>query len=375
MMFESFSIETLHFFWYLIISIFGSLMVFLMFVQGGQTLIFTIGKTEQEQQLLFSALDRKGGFTLAGLIIFAGTFFAAFPAFGLTSFMGAYRVWAIILGSFVIQAAACTFRSKTNKFPGHKIYEGALFINGFVGTALTGLVIATFFTGSAFSVIKSGPAGIPGDVTAIWEHPGHGLEAIMNWRNQALGLAFFFLTRVLGTLFFMTINGEEQMMIRSKRQLLINTIPFFLFFFVFVGSILTKPGFAIRPQDGFIYGAPFKYFYNLVEMPLVMMIFVAGVVFILLGVALPLVDYVKNGKTGIWYAGSGTMLTVFALFCLAGLNNTAYYPSIFDLQNSLTIHNSSASLNTLRVMSFIFVGIMSVIAYGWYRRRKKIFTK
>ena len=197
-MLESLPIETLQSYWWIILSVIGGLLVFMMFVQGGQTLIFTLGKTETERKLLFKALGRSGFVTFASLVIFGGVSFAAFPLFGITSFAGAWRVWALILASFFIQAVACEFRNSPNTFAGQKMHELILIVNGFVGAFLIGLVIATFFTGSAFSVSKSVSAGIPVQVTVNWEHPAHGLGAIMIWRNMALGLAFFLLTRVVG---------------------------------------------------------------------------------------------------------------------------------------------------------------------------------
>ena len=360
------SIESLQAYWWIIISLLGSLLVFLMFVQGGQTLIYTIGKTEPERKMLVNALGRKWEFTFTTLVTFGGAFFASFPLFYSTSFGGAYWVWMAILFPFIIQAVAYEFRSKPNNFLGHKTYEWFLIINGLLGTVLIGVAVATFFTGSAFLVNKSAITNLADPAISRWMHPAHGLEAVLNWRNVALGLAVFFLARILGILYFINTIDDEHIINRSKKQLMINTIPFLVFFLAFVYALLTMPGYAIRPQDGFIYGESSKYFHNLTQMPLVMMMFFAGVVFVLLGVALPLLDIVKNGSSGIWYAGSGTILTVFALFCLAGFNNTAYYPSTFDLQSSLTINNSSSSHYTLTAMSYVSLLVPFVIAYIWY---------
>ena len=360
------SIESLQAYWWIIISLLGSLLVFLMFVQGGQTLIYTIGKTEPERKMLVNALGRKWEFTFTTLVTFGGAFFASFPLFYSTSFGGAYWVWMAILFPFIIQAVAYEFRSKPNNFLGHKTYEWFLIINGLLGTVLIGVAVATFFTGSAFLVNKSAITNLTDPAISRWMHPAHGLEAVLNWRNVALGLAVFFLARILGILYFINTIDDEHIINRSKKQLMINTIPFLVFFLAFVYALLTMPGYAIRPQDGFIYGESSKYFHNLTQMPLVMMMFFAGVVFVLLGVALPLLDIVKNGSSGIWYAGSGTILTVFALFCLAGFNNTAYYPSTFDLQSSLTINNSSSSHYTLTAMSYVSLLVPFVIAYIWY---------
>lgn len=370
------SIETLQSYWWIIISILGSLLVFLMFVQGGQTLIYTIGKTEPERKMMVNSLGRKWEFTFTTLVTFGGAFFASFPLFYSTSFGGAYWVWMAILFPFIIQAVAYEFRSKPNNFLGHKTYEWFLIINGLLGTVLIGTAVATFFTGSAFSVDKASLTNLLDPAISRWKNPAHGLEAVLNWRNVALGLAVFFLARILGILYFMNTIDNEQILTRSKKQLIINTIPFLVFFLAFIGALLTMPGFAVRPQDGFVSLEPFKYFHNLLQMPLVMIMFVGGVVFVLLGVALPVISFEKHASSGIWFAGPGTVLTVFALFCLAGFNNTSFYPSNFDLQSSLTIHNSSSSFYTLTVMSYVSLLVPFVFAYIWYTwksiNRKKI---
>ncbi len=365
-MFETMSIETLQAYWWIIISILGSLLIFLMFVQGGQTLIYTIGKTEPERKMLVNALGRKWEFTFTTLVTFGGAFFASFPLFYSTSFGGAYWVWMAILFPFIIQAVAYEFRSKPNNLLGHKTYEWFLIINGLLGTVLIGTAVATFFTGSAFLVNKSALTNLPDPAISRWQHPAHGLEAVLDWRNVALGLAVFFLTRVLGTLYFMNTIDDENILARSKKQLLVNGIPFLVFFLAFCGALFTMPGYAIRPQNGFVLGESYKYFHNLIHMPIVLMFFSSGVVFVLLGVALPLVDSSKYAASGIWYAGAGTILTVFAIFCLAGFNNTAYYPSSFDIQCSLTIHNSSSSHYTLAAMSYVSLLVPFVVAYIWY---------
>ncbi len=365
-MFETMPIETLQSYCWIIISILGSLLVFLMFVQGGQTLIYTIGKTEPERKMLVNTLGRKWEFTFTTLVTFGGAFFASFPLFYSTSFGGAYWVWMAILFPFIIQAVAYEFRSKPNNLLGHKTYEWFLIINGLLGTLLLGTAVATFFTGSSFLVNRSALTNLADPAISRWMDPAHGLEALLNWRNVALGLAVFFLSRVLGTLYFMNTIDHEEIMARCRKQLLINIVPFLVCFLAFLYAILIRPGFAVRPVEGIIYGEMNKYYHNLVQMPLVLMIFASGVVFVLLGVALPLVDMQKNGSSGFWYAGTGTFLTVFALFCMAGFNDTAYYPSVYDIQSSLTIHNSSSSRYTLTIMSYVSLLVPFVAAYVWY---------
>ena len=365
-MFETMSIDTLQSYWWIIISILGSILVFLMFVQGGQTLIYTIGKTEPERKMLVNSLGRKWEFTFTTLVTFGGAFFAAFPLFYSTSFGGAYWVWMAILFPFIIQAVAYEFRSKPNNLLGHKTYEWFLIINGLLGTLLIGTAVATFFTGSAFSVNKLALTNLLDPAISRWQNPAHGLEAVLNWRNVALGLSVFFLTRVLGILYFMNTIDNDNILTRSKKQLLFNAIPFLVFFLAFTGAIMLMPGFAVQPGDGTIFLEPFKYFHNLLQMPLVLAMFLSGVVLVLAGIILPLLCNKKKGSSAIWYAGSGTFLTVFALFCLAGFNHTAYYPSTFDLQSSLTIRNSSSSHYTLTAMSYVSLLVPFVIAYIWY---------
>jgi cytochrome d ubiquinol oxidase subunit II len=229
-----------------------------------------------------------------------------------------------------------------------------------------GLPLPHFNTGNAFSVNKSAITNLADPVISRWQHPWHGLEALLNWRNIALGLAVFFLSRVLGILYFMNTIDDEQILLRSKKQLPLNAIPFLVCFLAFAFAIFTMPGFAVRPYDGTIMGESYKYFHNLIQMPIVMLMLAAGVVFVLLGVALPLLSFEKSAASGIWYAGPGTILTVFALFCLVGFNNTAYYPSVYDMQSSLTIHNSSSSYYSLTAMSYVSLLVPFVVAYIWY---------
>ena len=359
------SIENLQIYWWIIISLLGSILVFLMFVQGGQTLIYTIGKSEIEQKMIVNSLGRKWEFTFTTLVTFGGAFFASFPLFYSTSFGGAYWVWMAILFAFIIQAVAYEFRSKPNNFLGHKTYEWFLIINGFLGTILIGIAVATFFTGSQFSISKASLSNIADPTISRWQGAAHGLEAVLDWRNVALGLAVFFLARVLGLLYFMNTIDDEKILTRSKKHLLINAVPFLLFFVAFTWALLLMPGYSVHPSGRILYH-PLKYYRNFIEMPFVMFIFTAGVVSVLLGIILPLIAFTKNGTKGIWYAGTGTFLTVFALFLISGLNNTAYYPSTFDLNSSLTIHNSSSSHYTLTAMSYASLMVPFVAAYIWF---------
>ncbi|MHC1702925.1 MAG: cytochrome d ubiquinol oxidase subunit II [Tenuifilaceae bacterium] len=350
-------------YWWLIISLLGSLLVFLLFVQGGQTLIYTLGKTETERTILVNALGRKWEFTFTTLVTFGGAFFASFPLFYSTSFGGAYWVWMAILFCFIVQAVSYEFRTKPNNFLGQRTFEVFLYINGLLGTILLGTAVATFFTGSMFSVDKMNLTNLANPVISSWQTPWHGLEAAFNFHNLSLGLAVFFLARILAILYFMNNVSNSNIFTRSKNHLLYNTIPFLVFFLTFVIWLLLRDGFAVNPENGQVTMESYKYLHNLLEMPVVLILFLVGVVLVLLGIAKSLItDYTK----GIWFSGIGTVLAVLSLFLIAGYNNTAYYPSTYNLQHSLTIFNSSSSKFTLTIMSYVSLLIPFVLAYIWY---------
>ncbi|QKG80966.1 cytochrome d ubiquinol oxidase subunit II [Tenuifilum thalassicum] len=350
-------------YWWFIISLLGALLVFLLFVQGGQTLIYTLGKTEMERTMLINALGRKWEFTFTTLVTFGGAFFASFPLFYSTSFGGAYWVWMAILFCFVIQAVSYEYRSKPNNFLGPKTFEIFLFINGLLGTVLLGTAVATFFTGSEFSVAKINLTNLSNPVISSWETPWHGLEAALNLHNLSLGLAVFFLARVLAILYFMNSIDHDEIFARAKKQLIYNAIPFLVFFLTFVIWLLIRDGFALNPETNEIFMQEHKYLLNLIQMPIVLVLFLAGVVLVIWGIAKSIL---KTYTKGIWFAGIGTVLTVLSLFLIAGYNNTAYYPSTFNLQHSLTIFNSSSSKFTLTVMSVVSILVPFVVAYIWY---------
>jgi len=371
-MFETFQYITLQQYWWIIVSLLGAILVFLMFVQGGQTLIYTLGKTEDERTILVNLLGRKWEFTFTTLVTFGGAFFASFPLFYSTSFGGAYWVWMLILIAFVVQAVSYEYRKKPNNFFGQRFYEILLFINGLLGTILIGTAVATFFTGSEFSVDKMNLTLLTGDKMPIiseWNGLAHGLEAAFNLQNLSLGLTVFFLARVLALLYFMNRVNNSNIMERVKKQLLYNAIPFVVFFLTFTVWLLLSDGFAVNPTTNEVVMEPYKYLHNLIEMPIVAALFLIGVVMVLLGIIRPITCFVKCSTKGIWATGMGTILTVFSLFLLAGFNNTAYYPSTFDLQSSLTIQNSSSSFYTLTIMSYVSLLVPFVIAYIWYAWR------
>ena len=368
-MFETLSLSCLQQYWWVIISLLGALLVFLMFVQGGQTLLYTLGKTETERKILVNSLGRKWEFTFTTLVTFGGAFFASFPLFYSTSFGGAYWVWMAILFCFIIQAVAYEFRSKPNNFLGHRTYEIFLFINGALGTILIGAAVSTFFTGSQFIINKLSLTELTNPVISQWQGPAHGLEAVLNWRNVSLGLAVFFLARILGILYFINTIGDKNILERTRKHLIINTLPFLVFFLAYVFALILSKGFASDPNTGMIVMEDYKYLHNLIQMPIVLVLFVIGILAVLLGIVRPLMNFEKCGPKGIWIAGIGTVLTVFALFLLAGFNNTSYYPSTSDLQSSLTIRNSSSSHYTLTAMSYVSLLVPFVLAYIWYAWR------
>lgn len=352
-------------YWWLIVSLLGALLVFLMFVQGGQSMLYLIGKTDLEKKMIVNTLGRKWELTFTTLVTFGGAFFASFPLFYSTSFGGAFYVWMAILLVFVIQTVGFEFRSKAGNLLGMKTYDAFLFINGTLGPLLIGVAVGTFFTGANFEVdlANIGNSHAPDSIISSWTTPWRGLEAVLDYRNLSLGVAVMFLSRSLGLLYFMNSINDTEIYNKSRRALWIESITFVAFFLLFLISILLSEGYAVA-ADGTVYMEPYKYFNNLISMPIVLCMLLIGVVGVLYGIAKSLL---KNHYTkGIWWAGIGTILTVLALLLTAGYNNTAYYPSIPDLQSSLTIFNSSSSEFTLKVMSYVSLMIPFVIAYIWY---------
>jgi cytochrome d ubiquinol oxidase subunit II len=336
----------------------------MLFVQGGQTLIYTLGKTELQRKIIINALGRKWDLTFTTLVTFGGAAFASFPLFYATSFGGAYWVWMIILFAFIFQAVSYEYRTKPNNFFGSKTYEIFLYINGLIGTVLIGTAVGSFFTGSEFYINDFN--------SSFWESPYRGLELAFNFArfgtyiNLSLGFAIFFLSRVLASMYFMNSIDEEEILKRAKAQVLKNAIPFLIFFLFFLFSILMIDGFAYNPATGFVSLEEHKYLHNLIEMPIVGIVFVLGVIMVLMGIVRGYFFYEKCASKAIWISGLGTILTVFALLLISGLNNTCFYPSIYDLQSSLTIQNSSSSEYTLTAMSYVSLIIPFVIAYIWY---------
>ena len=354
-------------YWWFLISLLGALLVFLLFVQGGQGLLYTMGRTEAERDLVVNALGRKWEFTFTTLVTFGGAFFASFPLFYSTSFGGAFYVWMAILLVFVVQAVSYEYRRKPSNVLGQRTYEAFLVLNGVAGPLLLGVAVGTFFTGAEFTVNRMNMAAGGGD-TAIsqWATPWHGLEALTDARNLLLGVAVFALSRVLALHFFLNNLDDETLRLRARRLSCGYSLLFLAAFLAFFGWLLCSDGRAIDPASGTVSIEPYKYLHNLLAMPAVAIVLLAGVAAVLWG----LWSGGRNGsRRAIWFSGAGTILTVLALLLLAGWNDTCYYPSLTDMQSSLAITNSSSSLFTLKVMSVVSLLIPFVAAYIWYAWR------
>ena len=354
-------------YWWFLISLLGALLVFLLFVQGGQGLLYTMGRTEAERDLVVNALGRKWEFTFTTLVTFGGAFFASFPLFYSTSFGGAFYVWMAILLVFVVQAVSYEYRRKPSNVLGQRTYEAFLVLNGVAGPLLLGVAVGTFFTGAEFTVNRMNMAAVGGD-TAIsqWATPWHGLEALTDARNLLLGVAVFALSRVLAFHFFLNNLDDETLRLRARRLSYGYSLLFLAAFLAFFGWLLCSDGRAIDPASGTVSIEPYKYLHNLLAMPAVAIVLLAGVAAVLWG----LWSGGRNGsRRAIWFSGAGTILTVLALLLLAGWNDTCYYPSLTDMQSSLAITNSSSSLFTLKVMSVVSLLIPFVAAYIWYAWR------
>ncbi len=362
-MFGNLSHLVLQQYWWVIISLLAAFLVFLMFVQGGQTLIFALGKNKVHKTMLVNALGRKWEFTFTTLVTFGGAFFASFPLFYSTSFGGAYWVWMAILFCFIVQAIAYEFRSKPDNFLGRKTYDVFLLLNGALGTILIGTAVGTFFNGAAFSVNEMNQSR--------WEVPAHGLEAVLNWHNVALGLTVFFLSRILGLLYFIRNIDQEELVRNCRKFLLPNAVAFLVVFLAFALKLLLMKGFAYDPESLRVSMEDHKYLHNFLAMPLVLVLFLSGVVLVLYALYKSLF---REGLRGFYWAGAGSFLVVFSLFLVAGLNHTCYYPSVFDLQSSLHIQNSSSSRYTLTAMSYVSLLSPLVLVYiylAWSAINKK----
>ena len=357
-------------YWCFVVALLAALLVFLMFVQGANTLIFSLGRTPDERRLIVNATGRKWEFTFTTLVTFGGAFFASYPLFYSTSFGGAYWLWMIILFSFVLQAVSYEFQNKLGNLLGTRTFQWLLVLNGILGPLLLGGAVATFFTGSNFIVEKG---NIVNDQCSIiisrWANASHGLDALLNPWNSVLGLAVVFLARVLGCLYIhkQVEEGQFDSHQRIIRPLWTSTILFLGLFLAFLIHILTCEGYAVDPQTGIVFMEPYKYLHNLIDMWPLLILLLIGVVFVLFGILWSLTH--KEYRRGFWVVGFGTVATVTVLLLLTAWNSTAYYPSTADLQSSLTMQNSCSSEFTLRTMFWVSLLIPFVIAYIIYAWR------
>lgn len=351
-------------YWWFIVSLLGALLVFLLFVQGANSLVYSLGKTEEGQRKVIESTGRKWEITFTTLVTFGGAFFASFPLFYSTSFGGAYWLWMIILFSFVLQAVSYEFQHRKGNLLGTRTYRCFLILNGIVGPLLLGGAVATFFDGSNFIVEKASLTDIGAPVISRWANASAGLDALLDFWNLALGLAVMFLARMLGILYIMNNVDDEDIRSRGSVRLIGCTVPFLVFFLAFFVRTLLKEGYAVNPETGVVFMEPMKYLHNYLNMWPLALLTVIGVVLLLYGVIRTIISatYIK----GIWPAGIGVILVVLSLLLVAGLGNTAYYPSNADLQSSLTISNSCSSEFTLRTMFYVSLLVPFVFAYIAY---------
>ncbi|PLX48052.1 MAG: cytochrome d ubiquinol oxidase subunit II [Desulfobulbaceae bacterium] len=363
-MFDNFTLAQLQQLWWLIVSVIGALFVFLTFVQGGQSLLSSVARNDLEKSLVINSLGRKWELTFTTLVLFGGALFAAFPLFYATSFGGAYWIWIAILFTFVLQAVSFEFRKKPGNLLGARTYELFLFLNGTIGILLIGIVLATFFSGSSFQLDDYNQV--------LWQHPMLGLETAFSFFNVSFGIFLVLLARTLGALYLLNnidfrlqlVKDMEKRLRKAVATNLIGAIPFLLYFMF---NLATVEGYAVKPESGEIFMESGKYLQNLLAIPGVLAMLAAGLLFILLGAA---VARRPSGKSGIWFSGLGSILVALSLFLTAGFNNTAFYPSSFDLNSSLTIYNASSSRYTLTAMSYIALAVPLVLAYIAYFWRK-----
>lgn len=355
--------EFLQNYWWLLISVLGATLVFLLFVQGGQTMLIST-KDAAYKSMMVNSLGRKWELTFTTLVVFGGAFFASFPLFYSTSFGGAYWLWMIILFSFIVQAISYKYRQKEGNVYGTRTYDTLLFINGIIGPVLLGVAVAMMFFGAEFTVTKSNILNPQSSAISQWG-AGHGIEAIFNYKNLLLGFTVLFLSRVQATLYFFNNIDDSRMHQEMMPGLRLNSILFVIFFLAFATMLLTSDG--VSYKNGVAEWVSYKYMSNFLEMWWVLIIFLAGTVLVLYAIGRTL--FTKSFRKGIWYSGIGTVLVVMSLFWVAGYNHTAYYPSLLDVESSLTIRNSSSSEFTLTVMSgvsLLIPFVLAYIAYAWY---------
>ena len=361
-------------YWWFLIALLGGLLVFLLFVQGGNALIFLAGKSEDERELIINSTGRKWELTFTTLVTFGGAFFASFPLFYSTSFGGAYWVWILILITFVFQAVSYEFQGKAGNLLGKNAFRTFLTINGCLAPLLIGTAVGTFFTGSQFVVDKAAVADIGSPVISRWMSGWHGLEAVAEPFNVGFGLMVMCLAISLGALYMINNIDNERLAGQLRKSLTISFAVFLVTLLFVLVKLLTMDGFAVS-AEGVVSMESYKYLHNLLQMPVVLVMFLVGAVLLVWGVVATLLK--KSFKRGIWLSGAGTVMAVMALFMIAGYNNTAFYPSTYDLQSSLTLANSCSSeftLKTMAVVSLIIPFVVAYIAYFWHKMDKKSLT-
>ena len=364
-------------YWWFIVSLLGAILVFLLFVQGANSVARSLGYTEEGRRIVYNSTGRKWEFTFTTLVTFGGAFFASFPLFYSTSFGGAYWLWMIILFTFVLQAVSYEFQNKIGNILGPKTFQFFLTLNGIVGPLLLGGAVATFFEGSNFIIAKDNmvDAAAITPIISRWANASHGLDALLNPWVLVFGFAVVFLARVLGILYIINNVDDENIRSRASVRLIGAAVPFVVLFVAYLVHLLVKEGYAINASE-LIYMEPNKYLNNLIEMPVLLVLLVAGVVLVLFGVIYTVLN--KHFIAGIWHSGFGVVFVVLSLLLAAGWNNTAYYPSTADLQSSLTLANSCSSEFTLRTMFYVSLLVPFVLAYIFYAWRaidKKKITK
>lgn len=364
-------------YWWFIVSLLGAILVFLLFVQGANSVARSLGYTEEGRRIVYNSTGRKWEFTFTTLVTFGGAFFASFPLFYSTSFGGAYWLWMIILFTFVLQAVSYEFQNKIGNILGPKTFQFFLTLNGIVGPLLLGGAVATFFEGSNFIIAKDNmvDAAAITPIISRWANASHGLDALLNPWVLVFGFAVVFLARVLGILYIINNVDDENIRSRASVRLIGAAVPFVVLFVAYLVHLLVKEGYAINAY-GLIYMEPYKYLHNMIEMWGLLVLLLSGVIMVLFGIIYTIIS--KRFIAGIWQAGLGTIFTVLALLLLAGWNNTAYYPSTADLQSSLTLANSCSSEFTLRTMFYVSLLVPFVLAYIFYAWRaidKKKITK
>jgi cytochrome d ubiquinol oxidase subunit II len=356
-MFENLSLLELQQYWWMIIALLGSVLVFLLFVQGGQSMMYTLGKEEKHRSLMINSLGKKWEFTFTTLVTFGGAFFASFPLFYSTSFGGAYWAWIVLLFCFIIQAVSYAYRSQENNFLGKKTYDAFLFINGVMAPLLIGVVVGSFFTGSAFSL---------NDMYSVqWHSDLRGLDLLFSIPNLLLGLSILALSRVMACLYFMNNIDSEGLIKKVRKELIINSAAMLVFLLSWVVNLVLSDGYAINANH-VVSIEEFKYLHNLLDMPVNTLILLTGLILVLVGIAKGIL---KSSSQGVWFSGIGSILLVFSVFLLAGFNNTSFYPSTVDLQSSLSIINASSSHYTLTAMSYISLIVPFVITYIFFAWR------